>query len=721
MKLNTRTRSIYAFVLAFVMVVTAMPGAVFAQGAAPAADYSAALAAIEEKLEARRKELGIPGMSLAIVKDDKVIYSKGLGYKDFEKKVAVTPNTQFAIGSATKAFTALSVLMTADEGKLSLDASPRTVLPYFKMADPETDKNITIRDLLTHSSGLNRTDLAMITGRLTRQELIKVAGEAKPIAKHRESFGYQNLMYTAAGEVVAVAQGKEWEKFIPERILRPLGMTTSTMTIEQMEKVADRSFGYNYNFDTKETIRLPYREIKQVAPAGSINSSSNEMAEWLRFVLAGGVHNGKRLISEKSFEEWMKPQTKITPNGSVSYALGWFVRDWNGMKVVEHGGNIDGFNALVAMIPEKKLGFVMLTNVSGSSLGNELMPIVWENILGKPEGAKPADKPGQPAAGGAVPADLVGKYLTPNGEGTIEIKEVAGKISLVVPGQQPYALAPKTDGKFAMTPLPDSFSMSVKRDAGKQVEAIVLDQPQGSFTFTRVKGDAAPADLPSIDELMAKVIEAYGGEANIRKYKTRVTTSTINFENQGVSGTGTSWTKAPTMSASEFTMSAAGKVIAKGYDFFDGTRGEESYTFAPSEVMTGKKLENRRIDSDFYSPLNWKTNYDKASVLRKTKCGEEECYVVEFDSEKGTKTTDYFSTKTYLTVRRDSLMPSSTSSQQLPLTTNFEDYRSVDGIMIPFRIIQNSPSNGRVVVQIRDVKHDAKVSDKVFKTRKLKF
>ncbi|MCC6756014.1 MAG: beta-lactamase family protein, partial [Solirubrobacterales bacterium] len=131
---------------------------------APRPGYSNALAAIEEKAEARRKELGIPGMSLAIVKDDQVIFAKGFGYKDFEHKVPATADTEFAIGSATKAFTALSVLMTADEGKISLTASPKTVLPYFKMYDPDTDKNMTILDLMTHSSGLNRTDIAMITG-----------------------------------------------------------------------------------------------------------------------------------------------------------------------------------------------------------------------------------------------------------------------------------------------------------------------------------------------------------------------------------------------------------------------------------------------------------------------------------------------------------------------------------------------------------------------------
>ncbi len=172
------------FVLLFSFLAAPLPRSAFAQttGTAAAVDYSAQLQAIEDKLETRRKELGIPGVSLVIVKDDKIIYLKGLGYKDLENKVPVTPDTQFAIGSATKAFTALSVLMSMDEGKLSLEDSPKKYLPYFKMYDPDTDKNITIRDLLGHRSGLTRTDLAMITGKLTRAELIQVAAQAKPTA-----------------------------------------------------------------------------------------------------------------------------------------------------------------------------------------------------------------------------------------------------------------------------------------------------------------------------------------------------------------------------------------------------------------------------------------------------------------------------------------------------------------------------------------------------------
>ena len=181
------------------------------------------LSKIEAKLEKRKKALGIPGVALAIVKNDKVIYSKGLGYKNFEEKVPITADTQLAIGSATKAFTGLSVLISQDEGKLSLDDSPKRYLPYFKINDPIIDKNIQIRDLISHSSGLYRTDLAWITGKLNRVELIKVAGKAKPKAELRKEFHYQNIMFTAAGEVVSKVQKQTWENFVIAKILSPAG------------------------------------------------------------------------------------------------------------------------------------------------------------------------------------------------------------------------------------------------------------------------------------------------------------------------------------------------------------------------------------------------------------------------------------------------------------------------------------------------------------------
>jgi Beta-lactamase class C and other penicillin binding proteins len=801
MKIRT-LRTFSWLVVLYSLIIVALPTAAFAQGQAPATapadQYTSALAAIEAKVEERRKALGIPGMSLAIVKDDKVIYSKGLGFKDFEKKVAATADTQFAIGSATKAFTGLSVLMTADEGKLSLDASPKTVLPYFKMADADTDKNMTIRDLLTHSSGLNRTDLAMITGKLTRAELIRVAGEAKPVAKLREKFGYQNLMYAAAGEIVAVAQKQSWEKFIPERVFKPLGMTNSTMSMKEMATVKDRSFGYSYNFDSKETKNLPYRDIDQIAPAGSINSSSNDMAKWLRFVLGGGSIDGKRLVSEAGFAEWIKPQMKVTPAGNVSYGLGWFIQDWQGNKVVQHGGNIDGFNSMVAMIPEKRLGFVMLTNVTASSLGNELMPIIWENILGKPQatnvdpmaevapekevgkykieaagadldvqwkdGKLTAIVPGQPTyilekIGGRKyklvgapdgffitfkgkellleqpqgnmtlprngveqpPVDisearlLVGKYESEANGRTVEVKESEGKVTLNIPGQQPYALVPKGKDTFNLPPLPDAYWLKVIRDDAGKFAKIAVVQPEGEFAF-KPAGESKIA--MTVDELMIKAIDASGGEANWKKLSSRVVNATLDLEQQGVKATSTTWAKAPNMTATETKMTALGKEIATGWEYFDGTGGEQIYSFSPAEKLTGKLLEDTRIGSDFYSMLAWRSKYKTITISRIAKVGDEDAYAVDFEPEKGSKFTEYFSTKTFLMLKREGSIPSSTSDMSIPYTILFEDYRDVDGVKVSFKQTNNTASNGAVVMVVTSVKHNVPLDDKVFAARK---
>ncbi len=774
-------------------------------------DLQKAIAKIEEKTEARRKELGIPGIGLAIVKDGEIVFMKGFGYKDFEKKIPVTADTQFAIGSSSKAFTALSVLMSQDEGKLSLDENPKKYLPYFKINDPEIDKNITVRDLMSHSSGLNRTDLGWITGKLSREEIIRVAGEAKPMAKLREKFFYQNVMFVTAGEIVSKVQKQPWEKFVPERIFKPLGMTNSTMSLKQMQKTKDYSFGYDYNFDTKETRNLPLRDIDEVAPAGSINSSARDMTQWLKFVLNRGELNGKRLVSEKGYDEWTKMQMKITPNGKIGYGLGWFIRDWNGMKVVEHGGNIDGFNALVATIPEKKLGFVMLTNVSGSSLGSELMPIVWENILGKPntptnaptnvamtdlekeagkyrfeaagfdvdikmqDGKLVAVVPGQPLytlenvgarryklAGapdgffvtfkdgevyleqpqgnytlpriktdGAVSEmkasdaakELVGKYQDKtNDKAFIEISEVGGKTSLVVGSQPPYPLIEKEKNVFRSPGLPDSYSVKVKRDDGGKIEGIVLVQPEGEFEFKHVGASDSKSNgvTTTVDELMAKTVDALGGEANWRKLNSRITKFDVDFENQGVKGAGTSFEKAANMSGTEISLTALGKPIADVRDYFDGAGGGETTSFSPDEIYTGQRLEDVKYENDFYGLANWKTGLKKAEIKGTEKVGEEETYVVKIQPEKASEITYYISAKTFLPVRKTSIVVSSTSSQKTPVSETYSDYRAVDGVMIPFKTTSMNPGMGAVVVYAKEIKHNVTIDDAAFKPKEKK-
>jgi CubicO group peptidase (beta-lactamase class C family) len=769
-------------------------------------DYSVALAAIEKAVNQKRQELGIPGVSLVIVKDNRVIYMKGLGVKDFERKLPVTPDTLFAIGSASKAFTGMLAVMSADEGRLSLEDSPKKFLPYFKLRDSDADARITIRDLLSHRSGLNRTDLAMVTGVLNRAELIQVAAMAKPTAKLGEKFQYQNVMYSAAGEAIAQSQHSTWDKLIATKIFKPLGMKESDTTVDAMQKSRDFSFGYDYNAATKVTRRLPQRPIPAAAPAGAINSSARDMSQWLRFMLGGGVINGKRLVSEKGFNETISKQMNV--GGQVDYGFGWFLRKWNNHKVVEHGGNIDGFNSQVAFMPDQNLGFCLLTNVTASSLGAFTMTTVWRNLVGDPNSdqkttvpagdpkqevgkyrmasatfevtlkenklflsvpGQPAypleniggrryklgdpappgffatfrpvkDKPAetelfleQPQGNVTLPKDsmpeggptviastadagplaaVVGSYESQSSKQVIDIGVRDGKVSLVVPGQPPYPLTEAEKNKLRSPGLPEAYWIDVTRDESGAVTGIVLNQPEGRFSFNRLK---AADGLISADELLAKMIVAYGGEENIRKHTSSVTRIEVDLESQGVQAEGEISARAPNSSASDVRLKALGKQLGTIVSYFDGNGGGEVVSFGPEETYTGRRLEDIRNSADFYDVLNWKKNYKTITVKRLSKVGDEEAYVVERKGEKGTPITDYVSTKTFLVLKRESVVVSETSGVELPQTQTFSDYRLVDGVMVPFTSTSNNIANGDIIVRVKDLKWNVEIPDSLFK------
>ena len=715
-------RLITAFLLSVFITAALLPQPLLAQQAtaakpaANATDYTTALAAIEKALDDKRKELGIPGISVVIVKDDQIIYVKGLGYKDIDKKLPITPDTRFAIGSASKAFTAMLAAMSADEGKLSLDDSPKKFLPYFTLRDPDAAAKITLRDLLAHRSGLNRTDLAMVTGVLNREELIKVAGMAKPTAKLGEKFQYQNVMYTAAGEAVAKAQNSTWDKLISDRIFKPLGMKNSDTTAADMQKSKDYSFGYDYNPSTKETRHLPQRDIGAAAPAGAINSSARDMAQWLRLMLANGSINGRRLVSEKNFDELVRKQMNVA--GTVDYGLGWFLRQWNGHKVVEHGGNIDGFNSQVALMPDQKLGFVLLTNVTASPLGGFAMNTIWKNLVGEPKAV--ADGPAAPASD---PKVEVGNYRLAAAGVNFEVTLKEEKLTLNVPGQPAYTLQNIGGRRYKLAdPAPPGFFATFRPVKDKPAETeLFLEQPQGNIVLEKVVAEAAPtaaAAAPTapitIDDLLTKMIAAYGGEENLRKHKSSLTTVEVDLENQGVMAKGTISARAPNQSASEMTFTALGKKLGSMNSYFDGTGGGEMLSFAPAETYSGKRLEDIKAGSDFYDVLNWKKNYQKITFKKMGKVGDEEVYIIERKNEKGTPVTDYISTKSFLVLRRDSLVANETAGIELPQTEQFSDYRNVDGVMVPFKLVSNNIANGDIVVRILDLKFDVDIPDTVF-------
>jgi hypothetical protein len=257
-----------------------------------------------------------------------------------------------------------------------------------------------------------------------------------------------------------------------------------------------------------------------------------------------------------------------------------------------------------------------------------------------------------------------------------------------------------------------------------------LEQPQGNVAAkklpsnlnpglptnaTIVDGDKLSSSLISADELIAKMVEAYGGEANLRKHKSSVTTIELDLESQGMKGQGTISARAPNLAGSDMTFTALGKKVAQVVTFFDGNGGGEVMSFGPPDTYSGKRLDDIRNGADFYDVLNWKTNYKTITVKRIAKVGDEDAYVVEKRPEKGTLVTDYVSTKSFMLLKRDSLVVVETAGFELPQTQTFSDYRNVDGVMVAFKSTSSNVANGDITMRVLDVKFNLDIPDTVFK------
>ncbi|HSB12355.1 MAG TPA: serine hydrolase [Blastocatellia bacterium] len=338
------------------------------------------------------KDWEVPGLAIAIVKNDQIVFAKGYGVRKLGDAVPVDEKTIFAIGSASKAFTSASIAMLMDEGKLKWDDPATKYLPGFQLFDPYATRELAVRDLLCHRSGLERGDFLWYGTPYSRDEILRRVRYLKPAWSFRAMFGYQNIMYLAAGQIVAGVSGKTWDDFIRDRFFKPLGMTSSSTTIAALKDSDNVATPHGKIDDKVET--LPWRNIDNIAPAGAINSNVIDMAQWVRLHLGEGVYKGQRLISSGGVKEMHTAQTVIRMDPPwtlfykdahfLNYGLGWFLHDHRGRKVVEHGGNIDGMSALVGMIPEEKIGLVILTNMNGTLLPSAIASRVYDLYLGAP-------------------------------------------------------------------------------------------------------------------------------------------------------------------------------------------------------------------------------------------------------------------------------------------------------------------------------------------------
>ncbi|HEX4963256.1 MAG TPA: serine hydrolase [Thermoanaerobaculia bacterium] len=359
-----------------------------ARAAAPAEAAKDALAGYDAFVDKMIVDWKVPGLAIAIVKGGEVVYAQGFGYRDVEQKLPVTPDTLFAIGSSTKAFTTFTLGTLVDEGKLDWDKPVRTFIPGFQMYDPQTTALITPRDLVTHRSGLPRHDLLWYNNSVsTRKDLVERLRYLEPNEQLRAKWQYNNLMFLTAGYLVEVVTGKSWEDNVRERIFQPLGMTHSNFSVAESQKAADFALPYREDDDTEKVNKIPFRNIDLIGPAGSINSSANDMTKWLKIHLSGGKLAGKQIIGAATLEDLHAPhmvigapaeRPEITP---ASYALGWVVQGYRGHTRVEHGGNIDGFSALVTLFPQDDLGIVILTNLDGTGVPERLVRHTADRLL----------------------------------------------------------------------------------------------------------------------------------------------------------------------------------------------------------------------------------------------------------------------------------------------------------------------------------------------------
>lgn len=334
----------------------------------------------------------VPGVAIAVVKDGEVVLAEGFGLRDVEGGLPVTADTVFAIGSASKAFTTMSMGVLVDDGLLAWDNPVRDYLPTFRLWDPFATERMTLRDLVTHRSGLPRHDLMWYNNPLSRPELFDRLRHLEPNKDFRTYFQYQNLMYMTAGYLVGKVAGSSWEQVVEERIFRPLEMGCSDFSVEDMQRGAN--FALPYEEKKGEVRRIPFRNIDAVGPAGSINSNLVDMANWVLLHVSDGQFKGRQVISAGNLSQMHTPQMVIQgmPGldlimkgkeiGLPSYGMGWFINAYRGHTLIHHGGNIDGFSSLVSFIPDEGVGAVVLTNLNSTFMTYVVTFDLYDRLLG---------------------------------------------------------------------------------------------------------------------------------------------------------------------------------------------------------------------------------------------------------------------------------------------------------------------------------------------------
>jgi len=350
------------------------------------------LAGMDTMINRILHEWHVPGVSISVVEKNKVLMTKGFGYRALETKSPVTENTLFAIGSCTKAFTASLFGFAMKEDQLDLDVPVNTYFPELRFYNNELTANITVRDMLTHRTGLPRHDYSWYSGVAgTRDSLVRLVRFLEPSAPLRQSFQYNNYMYAAVGSLLEKMYQKSWEALVAEKLFSPLRMTGSTTGV--MNGKNDFAYGYIYKNEKVEKLDFLPGSLQGIAPAGGIISNAKDMANWLLMWTNQGKFDGKEIIPANFYQQAISSQMVVSANLPshvipdyffFNYGLGWYTANYRGHYGVGHGGNINGFSSFVIFLPTDSIGIFVSANQNNSTVPRILTNLIADRLLGAP-------------------------------------------------------------------------------------------------------------------------------------------------------------------------------------------------------------------------------------------------------------------------------------------------------------------------------------------------
>ena len=358
------------------------------------ADPARSLDGLDAYMEKIVKDWNVPGIGVAVVAKDRVVFAKGFGYRDYGRKLPFTPRTVVPIASNTKLFTATAAGLLVEDGKLEWDKPVRDYVPSIQFHDDELNRTVTIRDMLSHRTGITRHDSIWYKSDFTRKELFERLRYLEPTQPMRQTFLYNNMMYAGAGYVIELLSGRKWEDFVRDRLLAPLGMTSTVFSIADLEKAPEHGVPFTERRDSFELYSIPYyEEAEGVGPAGSMNSNLEDMSRWVTAQLGAGTLDGKQVVPSAVVKATMAPALAM-PNAALeargygellnaAYGTGRWTASYRGHLISYHGGDINGFHSQVSVMPQDGVGVVVLViGDHAAPLYNVVTYDVYERMLG---------------------------------------------------------------------------------------------------------------------------------------------------------------------------------------------------------------------------------------------------------------------------------------------------------------------------------------------------